>query len=447
MIERIKSVLLIFLVVLSLYLTYQLWYGKHPAELIVEDIYEQIEVERPRQLEQIISPSQIAVFEEEMFYLLRENESAYEVLWDELSVLLQNSDPDLDQEGSSLPPEKEPCYTYYFDPLLPVGEETPWLNSALPMLINKIEIHCFEESLWLSITEDSEEEIYLIIKEGPYEQFMETVSSINLSSKLAQVFITESLVTDLTGRQIRVVRPIYLSQEPVYLDDLAVRTEQLDRELLLKTFFVDYSLARIIEERDGGVIYTDGDKGLRLTYTGLLFSNPQIENGQSTFSYNTALLAGGNYLSYHGGWPVGLRLEEVKMIRRARTSYYSTEWLMYHEGLPLFTNQATRAIFNDLGLVSYTRSVFNVVSTTDSSEKFFPAAPWTEALISALNYFEERFPGFNAELSLEAMSLGYAIAGSATSMRGVPVWFVQLNGEKFYLSAETLILLSEEDML
>ncbi|MFO7951327.1 MAG: two-component system activity regulator YycH [Bacillota bacterium] len=493
MVESSKSILLFLLVSLSLVLTYQLWYGEKPTELTADDVYKRVVVETPRSMEKLITPSRI-VYEEdnEISLLLKKDQDTYNQIWKALSRALQELEyDDVFTEWSS--PEKSimECLTFYFNPALPIGEDMPWLSRATKIQIDivklcRLKTDIDEESEDTEIVdeqlaelekeesiagEDEEKEWWLVLKKDDGD----TIRSLSLNEELLEglinlledinndngnvtyINLTEDLIEDKLERNLDIQAPIYVPNDEITMQPLDVEPESLNDEKLLKTFFVDYNMVRTIEEGDGGLIYTDGGKGLQVSDQGIEYSDPQKEEGNATATYREALRNCGRLISYHGGWPDGLRLEDLVFSSRGRYSYYKTEWIMYHEGYPLFVEKPTRALFNDLGLFNYTRFLFIVSESLNSgideenSNEHGEAnevvvASWEEALRKAISIYDAELSAVKPRLKLETIELGYVVTGNIASPKGQPVWFIQIGGDEFYLSAEDLEQINEEDI-
>ncbi len=461
MIEQFKTLLLFILIALSLILTYQLWYGQRPAELIADDVYEQVDLEKPRLLEEAIVPVNIVLNDPndpdgKIKFLFSKGETVFEQLWKNLSRFLKEIDGDFSLEQSFPAGDALHHLTCYFDPVLPVGENRPWLTGISNTLIENIKFYSIEGSYWLVLNQSEEDAaVILSLNENKSDLFRDLASDLSTDDETAYISLTAELISEFLDREMGITTPLYVPVDEVFMEKLNLSAENLDRDFLLRTFFIDYNLARIIEERDGGLIYTDGEKGLRLTNVSLEYSYPRLEDGQTSFSYHDALFKCSNYISYYGGWPENLRLEKLFLTGRGRSFYYVSEWQVYHEGYPLYTGQSTRAFFNDFGLFHFTRSLFfpekidndTEVQTLIQLEERKPVAGWSEALQEAVEVFMRWSPGTETRLRLEAMNLSYVVTGSKAAPRGVPVWFIRINGENIFLEANTLQFISEEGIL
>ena len=467
MIEQLKTIILLILVALSLFLTYQLWYGQKPAELSADEVYEHVDVEKPRPLEETITPARIVLTdevltdeeltdEEKGYFVFNEGEHGFDQLWEELSRLLKEINNDFLAE-QNFPKEKAlNCLTFYFNPVMPAGEDMPWLTGISNESIENIKLYCLDDSYWLVINEaEHGAEQQLLLTDEQAERFREIISGVSTEDDVVYTFLTNELMSELFEQELDVRVPIYVPEGEVYMEKLSLKAEDLDRRLLLKNTFVDHRLARVIEEKDGGLIYTDGEKGLRMTDVSLEYSYPRLEEGQTSLSYNDSLHQCSNLISYYGGWPANLRLEKLALNARGRSFYYISEWMLYHEGYPFYTALPTRALYNDHGLFHFTRSLFfpEIIDNNNEewdiphNEEREPVTGWDEALQAALEVFTGWSPGIELRLRLEAMNLGYAVTGSNNAPQGVPVWFVRINGEEILLEADTLQLISKEDLL
>ncbi len=449
MMEKAKSVLLLFLVGLSLFMTYQLWYGQKPLDPIIEDDFERISVETPRTLTDIINPARIVIRVEGGHYILRESDSSFNQLWEILSQFIQGATRNLITDQADIDMELQNLMVFYLRPLLPVGEELPWFTGVDYSLLNRLEVGLVNDEQWLLLSKtETDDDFAVMISSQDQEKLGDLLADIVASDRTLYSLLTEELIFERTAIEFNLPGSIYIPEESMTMEFIQFRPEIIDRNRLLKTFFVDYSMARIIEEKDGSLIYTDGDRGLRLSRQGLEFTNPRVEERHTssvTFSYVDALISCSNLLSYHGGWPDDLRLESLGLTGWGPTASYLAEWRMYYRGYPLYISSPTRAFFNDRGLFHYTRTHLTAENSTELES--IVVAPWEEALESAFNYFNQKQPNLKALPRLEMLELGYVLTGEAPSFIAEPVWLVQINDFTFLLEADTLDLINEENIL
>lgn len=446
--ENIKTAILLLLVCSSLFLTYQLWYGLSPAQPLTEDVYERVEVESPRPLEQVVTPGRIMVVRETSTLQFRQGEEIFNNLWESLSAILQGLD-NLTAVDGDLIFDSDPLSTvaaYYFRPPLPVGSDLPWLSWLAYQSVDLIEIKWFDNDYWLVLYENvNEGRLSFRISADVMEDLILVIGDLEDLDKNDYLELTDSLVTGIVESNLSVRSNLYVPQDPVYLSKIPLRPEALDRDLLLRSFFVDLNLARVIEEKEEGLIYTDGDKGLRITTMGLAYSAPRLEEGQSTISYPEALLNCSSLISYHGGWPDNLRLEDFALTGRSHGSYYSATWKKYYNEYPLLTKMPTRLSFNDRGLIHYSRSIY--FPESNMGEELLEVAAWDDALKAAVRLIALTQPGSESDLRVERIQLVYAVTGSNSVPVGVPAWQLIINGENIVLEAHTLEQIHGEDLL
>ncbi len=447
MIDKITSVLLVSLVGLSLFLTYQLWYGQTPAQLLEEEVYERIMVEQPRLLEDVVTPYKIITKAENGLYVLQAEEDDYEKLWGALSYTLQRISVDAVESEHEFAEGTEKLLTYHFHPELPVGDNLPWFPEASYNEIHSIELLNDDDKIWLSLEGSGDHDFTtLLLPPGKVKLFSEALEEINYEDKATNIRVANEQLAALNNTDIEVEGLLYVPVDPVYMNALNLSPEEIEHDIILKTFFVDYNMARIIEEKEGGMIYTDGSRGLRLKNTGLEYSAPQKEEGRVSVTYADALANSSSLISYHGGWPRGLRLEKVNLTGWGGSAYYQVEWRMYYEGFPIYTIHPTIALFNDSGLVHYARSIF-VHESDIIQEEQQPVAAWQEALDEAFRLYKEKSRGELNRVILNEMTLGYVVTETIQGYQGIPVWMIKINNELILLQANQLKLVEEEDLL
>ncbi|MGB4370435.1 MAG: hypothetical protein WBJ91_01595, partial [Dethiobacteria bacterium] len=181
----------------------------------------------------------------------------------------------------------------------------------------------------------------------------------------------------------------------------------------------------------GGLIYTDGEQGMRLG-NGLDYSHPRLEQKPVNLSYTAALLTAGKLLGYHGGWPGNLRLVSLHPEDEDEDSpkgLYRAQWYSYFEGYPLLGDSGVVMSYYHGGLMSYRRSLYELHYTSGNK---VPVSDFQEALKAAVMILADE--GVE-QFTLEEMDLAYYFTG----MRAIPVWLIRLNGRELILKAVELI--------
>ncbi len=441
--EHCKSIFLACLVLLSLFLTYRLWYGEKKYAETVDYRSEPVYFEEARPLVAVLAPEKIWFHEPDRCHLLRPGNTCFNLIWQEVSQKLQRQ---YHYEYRFLEDEQnlEPCLRLRFSSPLPVGSGTPWLKGDRYRELHEIVAWRREGETWLSLLEQGEEftDMALVI---PGELSFGAGCSIDKES--CYTLLTPEMLPQEPAPVLSQTGDIYIPAGEVILPSYYLKQELLEQDLLLKTFFVERSAVRVINEQDGTVIYTDGEKGLRIGM-GVEYSDPSQERSHSSYTYLAALGAAANYLSSYGGWPEALQLESLVLNQSDSGSFpwrnCRAEWRVYLAGLPLYGwDPAATVVFNDNGLVKYRRLVFHSLGPTGDT---VVAAPFAEALAAVLSLYREQEVDrpVEKETVLDGAELVYGITGPSFQVIAVPAWAITINGERFILHAATLLPLEEK---
>ncbi len=436
--ERGKSYLLITLVLLSLFLTYQLWFGQKPLEEMTEDVYEPIFFEEPRPLSRVVTPRWIQLYQGEEVYQFGYGASAYLTLWDWVSELMQQIPLAEIRLIEETPGIGLPLLTLSFRPMLPTGPGSPWLKEGVQREVEKVIIMRENDYYWLELQAYGGAEIQLDISSELGYSLQELLRLLNLDEAVLYRELKSLELSTELGVEMLVSEPLFVPDRPILMEELLFKEEELDQELLVKTFFVDRSLVRVIAERDGSQIYTDGEKGLRLS-GGLVFSHPQLEQDPATYTYTASLHSASRLLGYYGGWPEYLRLESFNRHGKTGSSQNSlvTCWRSYYQGRPILGDTGAVIVFNDSGMVEYKRHLYEAAYFVGTP---FIVQDYREALSAALAFLSNNMslPEAGDPLILEEMFLGYMLETASIQTRGVPVWAIRINGIDLLINAKDL---------
>lgn len=429
--ERAKSVLLCLLVLCSLLLTYQLWFGRQPVEITAESDFEPVYFDETRPLSQMIYPQRIYIFREDQCYQVRRGERTFDLLWEELSGMLQDmGEPENYYDRDGPPGDADLLFSVQFEPLLPLGPESIWLKSRGGGKLAGIEIWRWEERYWAGLDEEGHAAPLLLLPPG----WAGRLATLHGRYKPQRAQLCEQLpVGELRpGRHgaVQIDVPLYVPVGISTLGKLTLKEERLDGESLLKTFFINRNLVREIKEKDGGLIYTDGEQGLRLG-RGLDYSHPQPEQRSGESSYPAVLLKAGKLLGYHGGWPGNLYLESLDQQAQGKDSagaLYRVRWRSYFGGFPLLGDSGVEMDYH-LGLQSYRRDLYVLPGQPGGKVK---VKNYREALRAALDLLQKTG---EEQPVLEGLELAYYLAGA----EAVPVWVARLSGREILLKTDELV--------
>ena len=434
--ERAKSAVLLMLVVLSIFLTYQLWFGRKQADTVIENDYETVYFEETRPLSQLLIPERIFIYQADLCYQVRPDDPDFNMFWEELSEMLKEiTEPANFEYGESLPEGAKLCLALQFNPTLPLGRESPWLKNASGGELSGMQIWRLADRCWGILQEVESPAGLLLLPARRGSQLAALCDQFDPGGRPPYEQLEAGELQVSQGVTVSINAPIYVPVHNQALKELVLKAEVLDHELLLKTFFINRNLVREIKERDGGLIYTDGEQGLRLG-DGLDYSHPRLEQKPVALSSTAALLTAGKLLGYYGGWPENLRLENLAREAGAKarpTGIYNAQWRSYFKGYPLLGEMNVVMSYHHGGLVSYRRSIFDLLY---SSGDEVSVRSYREALEAAAALLAAE--GVDQYI-LEEMDLAYCLTGSSLQPRAVPVWSIRLNGRDLILNAGELI--------
>lgn len=445
MLEKFKSLLLIGLILLSMVLTYQLWFGRPPLEKGTVPRYEYAYFTPPLLPSEVVQPAEIIFYDQEDIYLFRRGEKGYQSLWGKGRQILTDR-LELDNakrlsrgskdDGLETAPVK---LVYNFNPPVPL-EFIVRAPANLHMDLEKITFSWEEELLYAYLegeelvripigrTADLQDELFSLEKKS----YILLPSPLVLDvSKLKNIYEntinrdfrkdikneSQENLTFLSNREITVAGDIYIPLEDIWAAEVSLKKEELQREQLVRAFFLDLSMARRIEERDGALYFTNGEKGLRIYSSGLLeYTAPRLERAISTMSYSTALQKGAESQSLYGGWLPSTYLWEAGKVEGG----YRLLWCSFQDGFALEgQNTGSEMLINEQG-VSFYRRIFYIFGEEISERR--PFRPYEEAIVRALILKKDHFKGDN--ISLLSLKPVYYLPGGKKTDRAIPAWSV-----------------------
>jgi regulatory protein YycH of two-component signal transduction system YycFG len=229
---------------------------------------------------------------------------------------------------------------------------------------------------------------------------------------------------------------IYVPAEELQLPVMWATVENLPAESVASTFFVDMSLVRKIKERDEAVIYTDGQRALRLYPSGALEYNfPSLQEKTATLSFPTAWERGRLFVEQHGGWPPEIRAGEVAGEVHDGGQHIRINYYQYQKGIPLRLPEPALSLYvNSGGVVVYER----LVVTPYLALPPHPLVDPQELLEDAVRGQDQEGEGNRAEVVVTDISLAYfgrPEGGKEYILE--PAWIIEIDGEQFFYAAQT----------
>ncbi len=225
---------------------------------------------------------------------------------------------------------------------------------------------------------------------------------------------------------------IVLPEGNLWAAEISLYPEVIDLDQLVRSFFVDPSMTRRIEERDRAIYFTDGQRGLRIYPTGRVeYTAPRLEHVQSRIKYHSALQKGAENLSLFGGWVSEAFLDQVE----SQPMGYRLTWQLFHDGLR-FTgeNVGAEMVINEQGAAYFQRK-FPLLGETLFEKK--PFRSYASALYEALRHNPDAFR--DNRLTLLSLEPVYYISTAIAQSKAVPAWRIDFQETgPLYLHWQTL---------
>jgi len=258
-----------------------------------------------------ISPKKILVYFGNSFStLLKPSSPLYEKTWDVARELLRtssNASPELIGNISRESFKRIKGLEVFFPTPLPANflkQIFNMENSDLSSLDGKL-IDSF------LLMEDKNYSVCLADNEGLLYKIGEALDEQVLNSIIKEIDSSDPpLYANLTADvNLKVVGDVYVSLSPYELPVYTVKWEQISEEQIATKFFPDFSITRRIQERDGTVIYTDGQQGLRFYNDGSLeYNMPVSRDMKKVQSFYESFKTAVDFIAAHGGLPTNAYL-------------------------------------------------------------------------------------------------------------------------------------------
>jgi len=458
--EKLKTVILLYLVIQSMVLTYILWFDEGDYEKVAFTVEEPYIFQEAHDPEKAVSPARFSMPgpEENQYYFLKPGMEGYDSTWESIYSWLEQGVIEEVEEGTDIPPDGDLEMVLWFEPPFPVENWRESLPGKEPKKMKKVELYVEEdEVLFLVNLEDRQS----VIKESRSElvqEIKEELAEAKEHSLLYSLWEEEEMGAYLGERFTVAPGEYYLPAEEIELTRPVLEwdREDLSSEKLINAFFLDTDMLRQIEVGEGEVIYTDGKEYLHFKANEFEYSAPPAKGGGVSFSYRQAVGKATEYLCHYGGWPENLYLKAVSFQQESPfiegTGYYQARWNYYHQGFPL-AGKEIQMEYNDRGLVDYHRPL-QVLQKEDGA--VIKIAPVEEVLAQTGNILREAGEsdeqGENQdnesrednvegeEKTLEKLYLAYYV-GDHEYRAPEPAWVVRVDGEILVLQADSLNIL------
>ncbi|HHV18717.1 MAG TPA: hypothetical protein GXZ27_07650 [Thermoanaerobacterales bacterium] len=303
---------LILLVVISLFLSFTIW-SRVPGHLSVARM---IQSEKKVDPTLVVSPEKILIYLGNSFNtMLKTSSPLYDKTWN-LSRKLLASQWTISSEPMENINREYFTHRKGMEMFFPTPLPAPFLKQLLN--ISAWDTSLLDGKLIYSILliDDDELLCYLTDSDGCFYRLGKSDSTEELSSLIKEINDSNPpLYANLTADvNLKVIGDVYVSLLSYELPVYSMKRESISEERLASNFFTDFSVIRRIEERDGTIIYTDGQQGLRIYDNGAIeynlpVSREQRKNQSLYEAFKTAI----DFVAAHGGWPKDAYLDSYEV--------------------------------------------------------------------------------------------------------------------------------------
>ncbi len=422
MIDKLKSVVLTLLVILSLVQSYLLVYSRPDIESSQQTEY--IKTERigtQSKVEDLLFPSDIILhYGDTTHTVLTPNVTFYQMILDVVTArTLDGLEPatkwivNWDEMR-----DERLGFELHFQQGIPMDVLQRFMQVEDDDLVSYNVIH----RIWFVLSETGDEVRTFFVPDDGIRMF-EASNSI-LSVKELERFV--GLGAYLTRYQHVAQGNVYVPVENLRLIRYEVGYSTFSPKELQNSLFVNPSITRNIIERDGTEIYTDGKRGLQINNDELWmsFSDP-IAPGNSDLDILDHLYSAVQFINQHGGWNGLFTVDHFPEIGDTEFTFRQ-----YYGGYPIVDVQPAslgfiQARLNNSIVSSYERSLVHL--DQEAIDKITVTLAGGEELLQRLDKYPQRE-------QVVRMYVGYRPSLTAQSITLEPEWVVELqDGTTAYL--------------
>lgn len=422
--EKIKSIALGALIVISLWQTYLLAYSKPELERIDLTSYVDTELQSSKlDVMDMFFPKEVVIhFGEDRHTVLYPGQEFYKKIYEEKIKqrtfdgfrLIEWDSKDWNELRAS-----HQGIEIRFHDGIPISILQNMLQLRGDILNSEDRI----QYIW--IIKDSEQQTVLAYFFSDKENRVYESSQADLQVSDVEQYVRFGEYLNASNNYINVEGNYYLPEQPVPTINVKLSYEIYTPDQWRNSLFVDPSISRNFIEKDGTEIYTDGKRGLQINHIDqwLSYSDP-VAPVQDWPDVRTNLYTAVQFVNQHGGWGAQYMLDQYPEPNDQQFRFYP-----YYEGFPVLSDPLHPFGWIEVTLQksvvsSYERSLVQMKDEIERTETMLPGGEELQELIDS---YPERqqirsvFPAYRPYIQDELIEL-------------VPQWAViKLDGTYDYL--------------
>jgi regulatory protein YycH of two-component signal transduction system YycFG len=214
----------------------------------------------------------------------------------------------------------------------------------------------------------------------------------------------------------------YLPDEPLPTIQISMPYTQYSAEQLKRNLFVDPTLTRSLQERDGSQIFTDGKRGLQLRndQRWLIYSDPGSAPVESKNEIKDNLLSAIQFVNQHGGWNSTFLYSRISP--KQAFGPQTLVFRQYLEGYPVMNirteNIGYIKVVVQKGIVSnYERSM--IIPDSKSMTK-------QQIMLEGGKELDQKVQQYGKRMSIVGIYPGYKPVVKEKTLEYVPKWIAEL---------------------
>lgn len=431
-VEQIKSILLSFLVLLSVTLTLLIWNYKPDYELIEEPEIEEVLVGERKQLQDVIKPYRVLFRENDVFTGTVSNAVINELY----SHLISMQIHDIDLINSNLSNAK------MNEVLRTNNRITLFFNEEIPLQVFSNILTFYDKDIpdaafttllidWSTLEEKEQLQI-LFLNTEKRVLFRSYVDVENASRFLTQIIQPASEYTPYLEVERGSARSLYVVQGPIEATKYTYLIEELSPETFKNIVFTDPNIvvAQRKVENEQTKKYADDTSLMTVDMKNriLNYVYPLAES-ITPIPSSDLLLDSFEYINDHGGFTADFRLSSMNIDKHV------TDYLLFIQGYPVYSKMTSTRITTTWGenrLFRYRRPYYTIESDIPNVRATKKLASGEEVVEYVRNL--ENYP-FN---KVDEIVVGYYLTQNPKSYIVEPSWFAITNNEWIRITPEQL---------